>query len=75
MRGDFTDGRPNCIIMDEIDGCQGAEGSGATDILLKYIKDSAAAVKAKAMSKKRSDDGQEEAEGDDEEDAATTISL
>jgi len=29
MRGSFTDGRPNCIIMDEIDGCLGSEGQGA----------------------------------------------
>ena len=54
MRASFTDGRPNCIIMDEIDGCQGAEGQGATDILLKYCRDSAAAESNRDKRKGRS---------------------
>ena len=47
MKAHFTDGRPNCVIMDEIDGCQGAEGAGAVDILLKYIRDTNAAERAR----------------------------
>ena len=26
MRGSFTGGRPNCIILDEVDGISGNEG-------------------------------------------------
>lgn len=76
MRASFTDGRPNCIIMDEIDGCLGAEGQGATDILLKYCRDSAAAESSRD-SKRRWRSGGAVGGGnaaedeDDAEDAAT----
>ena len=69
MQGSFSDGRPNCIIMDEIDGCLGAEGSGATDILIKYCRDSVAAEKA-MYSKKTTSFGAEN-EDDDGDDPAT----
>jgi chromosome transmission fidelity protein 18 len=35
MRSMMGEKRPNCIILDEIDGTTGSEGSGAIDVILK----------------------------------------
>ncbi len=35
MRSMMGEKRPNCIILDEIDGTTGSEGTGAIDVLLK----------------------------------------
>ena len=35
----FGDGKPNCIILDEIDCSVGAEGQGAVDLVVKLCKD------------------------------------
>jgi len=71
MQGSFNDGRPNCIIMDEIDGCLGAEGTGAVDLLMKYCRDSVAAEKALHAFKKSVASGFEENDDEEGEDPAT----
>jgi len=71
MQGSFNDGRPNCIIMDEIDGCLGAEGTGAVDLLIKYCRDSVAAEKALHVAKKSAASGFEVNDDEEGEDQAT----
>eukprot|EP01103_Thecamoeba_quadrilineata_P021122 TRINITY_DN949_c0_g1_i1.p1 TRINITY_DN949_c0_g1~~TRINITY_DN949_c0_g1_i1.p1 ORF type:complete len:543 (-),score=97.00 TRINITY_DN949_c0_g1_i1:17-1645(-) len=37
MEMDSLDGRPNCLILDELDGCFSAQGKGPIEILVKSI--------------------------------------
>jgi len=77
MRASFADGRPNCIIMDEIDGCLGAEGTGASDLLLKYIKDSNKAenIRGSRRAWRSGGDGAGEGNDDDDGDDPATAAL
>lgn len=38
MKGMFGQKKPNCLIMDEVDGMMASEGQGAVDVIIKLIE-------------------------------------
>lgn len=38
MKGMFGQRKPNCLIMDEVDGMMASEGQGAIDVILQLIE-------------------------------------